>query len=115
LATHSGCDLGIGARTERIEAPSMVIAWSGSLLEEVIYLLCVATSLLCAYLLLRAYRHGRAGLLIWSALCFALLAVNNLAVAVDVLLLPDIDLTFVRVTTSLLAVGVLLYGFIWEV
>ena len=87
---------------------------SGTLLEVVIYLLCVVTSLLCAYLLERAYRRGRTKLLIWSALCFALLALNNLVVAADVLLLPDIDLTFVRLLTSLLAVGVLLYGFIWE-
>jgi hypothetical protein len=93
----------------------MVIAWSGSLVEGIIYLLCVVTSLLCAYLLLRAYRRGRTKLLIWSALCFALLALNNLVVAADVLLLPEIDLTFLRLLTSLLAVGVLLYGFIWEV
>ena len=93
----------------------MVIAWSGSLVEGIIYLLCVGTSLLCAHLLLRAYRRGRTKLLIWSALCFALLALNNLVVAADVLLLPEIDLTFLRLLTSLIAVGVLLYGFIWEV
>jgi uncharacterized protein DUF5985 len=52
--------------------------------------------------------------LIWSALCFALLALNNLALAVDILLLPDTDLSPLRIITALLAVGVLLYGFIWE-
>jgi hypothetical protein len=87
---------------------------SGSPLEAIIYLLCLVTSLLCAYLLQRAYRRGRTKLLIWSALCFALLALNNLVVAVDVLLLPDVDLTFLRLLTSFLAVAVLLYGFIWE-
>jgi hypothetical protein len=35
--------------------------------------------------------------------------------AVDVLLLPENDLTIVRIITALLAVSVLLYGFIWEV
>ena len=69
----------------------MTIAWNGSLIEAIIYLLCVATSLLCAYLLARAYHRGRTKLLIWSALCFALLALNNLVVAADVLLLPTID------------------------
>jgi hypothetical protein len=93
----------------------MTIAWNASLIEAIIYLLCVATSLLCAYLLARAYRRGRTKLLIWSALCFALLALNNLVVAADVLLLPTIDLTVLRLATSLAAVGVLLYGFIWEV
>jgi ABC-type glycerol-3-phosphate transport system permease component len=92
----------------------MGIALSGSTLEVIIYLLCVVTSLLCAYLLARAYRRGRTKLLVWSSLCFALLAVSNLVVATDVLLLPQIDLTIVRLITSLSAIAVLLYGFIWE-
>jgi hypothetical protein len=88
-----------------------MLAWSASL----IYLLCVATSLLCAYLLARAYRIGRTRVLIWSALCFALLAVNNLILAVDNLLLPAIDLSILQLTTAVVAVAVLLYGFIWAV
>jgi hypothetical protein len=92
-----------------------MIAWSASLLKVIIYLLCVGTSLICAYLLARAYRASRTWLLIWSALCFALLAANNLVLAVDILLLPTIDLTIVQLTTSLAAVAVLLYGFIWDV
>jgi hypothetical protein len=82
--------------------------------EVTIYLMCVATSLLCAYLLARAYRRGRTKLLIWSALCFAMLAVSNLVLAADVLLLPTIDLTLLSLATSLAAVAMLLYGFIWE-
>jgi hypothetical protein len=83
-------------------------------LEVTIYLLCVVTSALCAGLLLRAYWKARTKLLVWSALCFAMLAVNNLIVAIDAVLLPDIDLNPLRLGTSLLAVGALLYGFIWE-
>ena len=82
--------------------------------EVTIYLMCVATSLLCAYLLTRAYRRGKTKLLIWSALCFAMLAVSNLVLAADVLLLPTIDLTLLSLATSLAAVAMLLYGFIWE-
>jgi ABC-type glycerol-3-phosphate transport system permease component len=93
----------------------MGIAFSGSNLEVTIYLLCVVTSLLCAYLLARAYRRGKTRLLIWSALCFALLAINNLVLAADVLLLPDIDLSILQLLTSLSAVCVLLYAFIWEI
>jgi hypothetical protein len=93
----------------------MGIAFSGSNLEVIIYLLCVVTSLLCAYLLARAYRRGKTRLLIWSALCFALLAINNLVLAADVLLLPDIDLSLLQLLTSLSAVCVLLYAFIWEI
>jgi Family of unknown function (DUF5985) len=93
----------------------MTIAFSGSVLESIIYLLCVISSLSCAYLLARAYRRGRTKLLVWSALCFALLALNNLVLAVDVLLLPDVDLSILQLVTSLAAVMVLLYGFVWEV
>ena len=92
----------------------MTIAWSGSQLEAIIFLLCVATSLICAWLLVRAYRRNRTRLLIWSALCFALLAVDNLVLAADALLLPTVDLTMLRLTVSLAAVAVLLFGFIWE-
>jgi hypothetical protein len=92
----------------------MVIGWSGSLLESIIYLLCVATSLLCAYLLGRAYHRGGPKLLIWSALCFALLAVDSLILALDILLLPTLDLTMTRLAASLAAISVLLYGFVWE-
>jgi hypothetical protein len=92
----------------------MSIAFGGTVLEVIIYMLCVVTSLLCAYLLVRAYRLGKSRLLVWSALCFALLAVNNLVLAVDVLLLPDVDLGILQLLTSLAAVMVLLYAFVWE-
>jgi ABC-type glycerol-3-phosphate transport system permease component len=93
----------------------MGTAFGGTTLEVIIYILCVITSLLCAYLLARGYRRGRTRLLVWSALCFALLAVNNLVLAVDVLLLPDVDLSILQLLTSLAAVCVLLYAFVWEV
>jgi len=93
----------------------MGIAFNGSNLEVAIYLLCVITSLVCAWLLARAYRRRRTRLLIWSALCFALLAINNMVLAADVLLLPSIDLSILQLLTSLSAVCVLLYAFIWEV
>ena len=93
----------------------MVVRWGGSPIEGIIYLLAVATSVLCAYLLLRAYRRNGTRLLIWSSLCFWLLALNNLVLAVDILLLPENDLSLIRTFTALLAVSVLLVGFIWEV
>jgi len=92
----------------------MTIKFVGSPVEVVIYLLCVITSLLCAYLLARAYRRSHAKLLMWSSVCFGLLAVNNFLLAVDILLLPDIDLIPLRILTALAAVGVQLYAFIWE-
>ena len=53
--------------------------------------------------------------LIWCALCIILLAINSMVLAVDVLFLPDIDLSGLQILTSLSAVCVLLYAFIWEV
>lgn len=80
-----------------------------------LYLLCLLTSLLCAGLLARSYRRTRAPLLAWSAACFALLALNNLFVVTDMLILTDVDLTVFRQGSSLAAIAVLLYGFIWEI
>jgi RsiW-degrading membrane proteinase PrsW (M82 family) len=84
-------------------------------LPSMVYLLCIATSAACMVLLIRGYRQSRARLLLWSALCFVGLAVNNLLLFIDVIVLPtEIDLQPVRHLASLAAVSVLLYGFIWE-
>jgi len=80
-----------------------------------VYVLCLLTSFAAMLLLLRSYLQNRTRLLLWSALCFIALAVNNLLLLMDVLLLPDIDLLPLRQLSSMAAVAVLLYGFIWEV
>ena len=80
----------------------------------IVYMLCFATSSACALLLTRSYRRSGTRLLLWSALCFALLAANNLFVIVDLLLIHDIDFGLVRLMLSLAAVAVLLFGFIWD-
>jgi Family of unknown function (DUF5985) len=83
--------------------------------QSAVYLLCLATSVACAVLLARSYMRTRARLLLWSSLCFAFLALNNLVVVVDILIFPTaVDLSLVRLSASLLALSVLLYGFIWE-
>ena len=79
-----------------------------------VYLLCFATSGACALLLARSYRRTGARLLFWSALCFIFLAANNLVVIFDLLLLPDVDFRLVRHLLALAALGVLLFGFIWD-
>lgn len=86
-----------------------------STFQSLVYLLCLATSLVCLLLLIRAYRRSGIKLLLWSALCFVGLAFNNLLLFIDVVLLPTtIDLLPVRHLTALGAISVLLYGFIWE-
>ncbi|MFC1456478.1 DUF5985 family protein [Microvirga arabica] len=82
--------------------------------QTIIYSLCLLTSAGCAILLVRSYRQTRAKLLLWSALCFVLLAVNNLLVVIDLIVLPSVDLVPLRNLAALAAVSVLLFGFIWE-
>jgi len=81
----------------------------------IVYGLCALTALLCACLLFAAYRRGGYKLLLWSGLCFIGLTINNVLLIVDKLLLPLIDLSTLRLSVSLLAMVVLLYGLIWEV
>jgi hypothetical protein len=82
---------------------------------DAVYLLCLLASVTCAALLVRSWRRTRARLLLWSALCFVLLALNNLLAVLDMLVVHDLDLSPARQAAALAAVGVLLYGFIWEV
>lgn len=84
--------------------------------ESLVYVLCFLTSALCAWLLLASYRRRLQRLLLWSGLCFCLLALNSLLVFFDIVVLPtEINLTAVRLATTLFALVVLLYGFVWEV
>lgn len=80
-----------------------------------VYLLCFLTSSACAWLLARAWLRTRARLLLWSALCFGLLAANNLVVAIDLLVLPDVNFGLLRLFLALAAVSVLLFGLAWDV
>jgi hypothetical protein len=64
----------------------------------------------------RDYRRSRTPLLLYSAVCFVFLALNNLFLVIDILVLPSqIDLSVIRLVASLAGVLTLLYGFIWEV
>ena len=85
------------------------------LFPTIVYLLCLVTSSACAYLLGRSYSKTRARLLLWSAICFLFLAINNLLLVVDLVFLPiDVDLRFARLITALVATCVLLFGFVWD-
>lgn len=80
----------------------------------VVYTLCALTSLACAVLLLRSYRRSRVRLLLWSGLCFACFALNNVLLVIDVRVLPEQDLSIVRSLPSLVGIALLLYGLVWE-
>lgn len=82
--------------------------------QATVYILCLLTSAVCAYLLVRSYIETRTRLLLFSALCFVLLTFNNLFVVLDLFVITTFDLLPFRQLATLSAVSVLLFGFIWE-
>lgn len=84
-------------------------------MAPVVYVLCFLTSLVCSLLLFRGYRRSRVRLLLWSAFCFVGFAINNALLFVDRILLPSVDLFWVRTTPAAIGLSLLLYGLIWEV
>lgn len=76
-------------------------------------MLCAATSLLCAVLLVRGYRASRNPLLFWSAICFAGLLFNNVLLVVDLVVLADKrDLSMLRGAVGVAALVPLLWGLV---
>jgi hypothetical protein len=83
-------------------------------MAEAVYLLCAATSAACAVLLLRGHRRTGTSLLLWSGLCFVGLALNNAMLVVDLIVIPDVDLSTWRLIPAAAGVAFLLYGLVWE-
>ena len=83
-------------------------------MAAIVYLLCAVSAFGCAWLLARAYLRLGTRLLLWSAVCFACLTLNNVLVALDLVVLPDVDLFLLRNLSALAGIGALLYGLIWE-
>ncbi|HET6579016.1 MAG TPA: DUF5985 family protein [Gemmatimonadales bacterium] len=79
-----------------------------------VYVLCALTSLACAVLLLRAYALRRVRLLLWSGLGFVGFALGNAVLVVDMLVLPDGDLSLFRNLPVLAGLAVLVYGLVWD-
>ena len=90
-------------------------------MAQAVYILCAVTSLACAVLLFRGYLRARgARFLLWSSLCFVGLALNNVMLFVDRVLLPDqnelLGVSFAIWRSAPAAAGMLLllYGLIWD-
>ena len=84
------------------------------MLQQIVYVLCAATSLACAGLLFRGYRQSRVRLLFWSSLCFLGFAFENAFLFLDLVIFPGIDLSLVRRLIGLASLSVLLYGLVWD-
>ena len=85
-----------------------------AILPATIYVLCMCASAVCAVLLARTYGRTRSRLLLWTAISFGLLTINNMFLVLDMLVFRQVDLWPARAITFQAAMLVLLYGFIWE-
>ena len=87
----------------------------GHAFPTAVYVLCFLTSAACAWLLGRSYLRTRARMLLGSSICFILLALNNLALVVDLVVFPgNLDLRLLRLLLALAATCALLFAFIWN-
>ena len=84
-------------------------------LKVVLLALAALTSLACMAFLFRGYARTAQRLLFWSALSFVFLALNNMLLFVDIVVLPtQVDLRLFRVLAALAGIACLLYAFVWE-
>jgi hypothetical protein len=79
-----------------------------------VYMLCALTSIVCATLLLRTSSRSGARLLFWSGWGFACLALGNVMLFIDLVMVPERDLLLVRNFLTLGGIAMMLYGLIWE-
>lgn len=83
--------------------------------KAVLFLIVLLTSFACMVLLFRAYLNSRLRILLWSALCFVGLTLNNALLFVDLVVLPEsVDLRVYRHAAALIGMLFLIYGFIRE-
>jgi hypothetical protein len=79
-----------------------------------VYLLCALASIACAVLLARSWHRSRVRLLMWTALGFIGLALNNILLFTDRVLVPERDLGVARDVTGFAGIAILMLGLIWE-
>lgn len=80
----------------------------------VVYALGTIVTFACGFLLARSYRQVRQRLLFWSSICFFGLALSNLLLFIDLVILPvTIDLYIWRLLVAAIAMIFLMYGLIW--
>ena len=83
-------------------------------MAELIYVACALTSSFCAILLIRNYGRTRLRLAFVASLCFSGLALNNLLLLVERIVMPATDLSVVRGGVALVAMLLLVAGLVLE-
>jgi hypothetical protein len=81
---------------------------------QICYALCAITSIICFGFLSRAYVKNKTLLLLWSSLCFFFLALQNSLLFIDLVLVPQVNLSLWRTLAGLIGPAILLCGLIWE-
>jgi hypothetical protein len=84
------------------------------MIAAIVYFLCGSLSTLCSLILFIQFRRTGTRLLLWSCICFFGLALNNVLLFIDMMLVPNLDLSTVRMIPALIGVAVLIYGFVWD-
>lgn len=84
-------------------------------MEGLVNLLGAVTALVCAALLYRGYRHTGVRLLLWSAVCFLALSLENNIVFIDRFIYPEISLVLVRQSIAALGIACLIFSLVWEI
>ena len=85
------------------------------MIAQAVYVLCMLTSLLCAYLLFRSYRASRSRLLLWSTVCFVGLAISNALLVLDLIVFADsVDLRLLRTSVGFTSTLAFLGALVWE-
>ena len=83
-------------------------------MSGMVYILCAATSFLCAAMLFRGYRQTGVRLLFWSSICFLGLTIDNVLLYADLVVIPDTSLTLFRRLAALAALLFLVFGLVWD-
>lgn len=83
-------------------------------MAKAVYVLCMLTSLMVAILLLRAYTRTGARILLWSALGFIGLCLNNVMLVLDTMVVQHVNLGPYRNIPALIGMGLMLFGLIWK-
>ncbi len=84
------------------------------MMAAAVFIACAVTSVLCVVLLIRGWLATRSRLLLWSSLGFTGLALNNIILVLDRLVIVDANLALPRAVAAFLGVLVLLTGCIWD-
>ena len=90
----------------------MAVGTLNNFAGQLVYVLCAITSLGCTWLLIARYRKTRIPLLFWSAAAFFAFTITNILLYLDLVVVPELDLSIVRNSITFTGALVLLYGLI---